>query len=88
MSPLRWDVLVAGFVLAVPVLMLGVRGDLTPDEVAVRVLWCLAAGWGAVALVRLASTPRTPGPPAPADPAPADPAPAVVPEPDTEPATP
>jgi hypothetical protein len=24
-----------------------------------RILWCLAAGWGAVALLRLASTPRT-----------------------------
>jgi hypothetical protein len=23
-----------------------------------RVLWCLAAGWGAVALLRLASAPR------------------------------
>ena len=88
MSPLRWDVLVAGFVLAVPVLMLGVRGDLTADEVAVRVLWCLAAGWGAVALVRLASTPRTPGRSAPAAPVPADPAPAAERDPDVEPATP
>ena len=86
MSPLRWDVLVAGFVLAVPVLMLGVRGDLTADEVAVRVLWCLAAGWGAVALVRWASTPPSPGRPAPAAALPADPPPA--PEPDSEPATP
>jgi hypothetical protein len=59
-SPLRWDVLVTGFVLAVPVLMLGLRGDLTLDEVSVRLLWCLAAGYGAVALMRFASTPRTP----------------------------
>ncbi len=88
-SPLRWDVLVTGFVLAVPVLMLGVRGDLTADEVSVRLLWCLAAGYGAVALVRFASTPRTParsaagravtGPTAPAT---ADP------ETDSEPPTP
>ena len=60
MSPLRWDVLITGFVLAVPVLMLGLRGDLTVDEVTVRLLWCLAAGYGAVAVVRFASTPRSP----------------------------
>ena len=88
MNPLRWDVLLVGFVLALPVLALGLRGDLSADEVMVRLPWCLAAGWGAVALLRLASTPRTPGPPAPAAPVPADPAPAAVPEPDAEPATP
>ena len=59
MSPLRWDVLLAGFVLSLPVLALGVRGDLTVEEVTTRILWCLAAGWGAVALLRLATTPRT-----------------------------
>jgi hypothetical protein len=59
MSPLRWDVLLAGFVLALPVLALGLRGDLTTEEVMNRVLWCLGAGWGAVALLRYASTPRT-----------------------------
>ena len=59
MNPLRWDVLLAGFVLALPVLALGMRGDLTVEEVTNRVLWCMAAGWGAVALLRLASTPRT-----------------------------
>jgi hypothetical protein len=61
MSPLRWDVLLVGFVLAVPVLGLYLRGDLTAEEAMIRVLWCLAAGWGAVALLRWASTPR-PGP--------------------------
>ena len=60
MSPLRWDVLVAGFVLALPVLALGLRGDLTAEEVTTRLLWCMAAGWGAVALLRLASTPPKP----------------------------
>ena len=59
MSPLRWDVLLAGFVLSLPVLALGLRGDLTVEEVTNRVLWCMAAGWGAVALLRVASTPRT-----------------------------
>ena len=82
MSPLRWDVLAAGFVLAVPVLMLGLRGDLTADDVAVRLLWCLAAGWGAVAVIRLASTPRTPVRPARST------APAAEPAADGEPATP
>lgn len=63
MNPLRWDVLLAGFVLALPVLALGLRGDLTVEEVTTRLLWCLAAGWGAVALVRLVTTPRTVGGP-------------------------
>jgi hypothetical protein len=58
MSPLRWDVLLVGFVLALPVLALGLRGDLTAEEVMNRVLWCLGAGWAAVALLRWASTPR------------------------------
>lgn len=59
-SPLRVDVLVTGFVLAVPVLLLGVRGDLTPHDVVIRLLWCLAAGWAAVAVVRFAGTPPAP----------------------------
>jgi len=59
MSPLRWDVLLLGFVLALPVLALGMRGDLTAEEVAMRLPWCLAAAWGAVAVLRFAGTPRT-----------------------------
>ncbi len=59
MSPLRWDVLAVGFVLAVPLLALGLRGDFTWDEVTTRLPWCLAAGWLVVALIRFASTPRT-----------------------------
>ena len=60
MSPLRWDVLLVGFVLAVPVLALGLRGDFTTEEVVTRLPWCLAAGWVVVALLRFAGTPRTP----------------------------
>ena len=56
-SPLRGDVLVTGFVLAIPVLLLGMRGEFSPHEVVTRLLWCLAAGWAAVSVVRLASTP-------------------------------
>ena len=63
MSPFRWDVLFVGFVLAVPVVALGLRGDLSAEETMTRVLWCLAAGWGAVALLRLASAPRQPARP-------------------------
>lgn len=63
MSPLRWDVLAVGFVLALPVLALGLRGDLTAEEVALRLVWCLAAGWGAVALLRWAGSPRSPSHP-------------------------
>jgi hypothetical protein len=63
MSPFRWDVLLVGFVLALPVLALGLRGDLTTEEMVTRLPWCLAAGWGAVALLRAATTPRV-SPPA------------------------
>jgi hypothetical protein len=58
MSPLRWDVLLVGFALALPVVGLGLRGDLSTEEVMTRVLWCLAAGWVAVAVLRIALTPR------------------------------
>ena len=58
MSPLRWDVLLVGFVLALPVLALGLRGDLTTEEMVTRLPWCLAAGWGVVALVRAVTAPR------------------------------
>ena len=57
MNPLRWDVLLVGFVLALPVLALGLRGDLSTEEMMTRVLWCLGAGWAVVAVLRLASTP-------------------------------
>ena len=60
MSPFRWDVLLVGFVLAVPVLALGLRGDLSTEEMMTRLPWCLAAGWGVVALLRAVTTPRTP----------------------------
>jgi hypothetical protein len=79
MSPLRWDVLAVGFVLAVPVLALGLRGDLTVEEVAVRLMWCLAAGWGAVALLRWAGAPRRPTPAEPPELAAAEQEPAPAP---------
>ncbi len=60
MNPLRWDVLLVGFVLALPVFALGLRGDFTAEEVALRLPWCLAAGWAAVALLSLATAPRRP----------------------------
>ncbi len=58
MSPLRWDVLAVSFLLALPLLALGLRGDLGTDDVATRLPWCLAAGWGVVALLRWAAAPR------------------------------
>ena len=69
MSPLRWDVLLVGFVLAVPVLALGLRGDLSTEEMMTRVLWCLLAGWVVVGLIRFATTPHTPVAQAKANPA-------------------
>ena len=64
MNPLRWDVLVVSFVLALPLLALGLRGDLSFDEVTGRLPWCFAAGWGAVALLRWAATPPVAATPA------------------------
>lgn len=70
MSPFRWDVLLVGFLLALPVLALGLRGDFTAEEVTLRLPWCLAAGWAAVALLRFATAPPTPARKAPATPRP------------------
>lgn len=67
MSPLRWDVLAVSFLLALPVLALGIRGDLGVHEVVTRLPWCLAAGWGVVAVLRWAATPRPPVRPSAAD---------------------
>lgn len=58
MSPFRWDVLAVAFVLAVPLLALGWRGDMAMEVVVSRLPWCLLAGYGAVALMRWASRPR------------------------------
>ena len=74
MSPLRWDVLAVSFLLALPLLALGLRGDLGTHDVITRVPWCLAAGWGVVALLRWAGTPR---PLAGSSPADEDPGPAA-----------
>ena len=60
MSPLRWDVLAVGFVLALPVLALGLRGDLSVEEAISRLPWCLLAGWVVVSLLRWAAIPRGP----------------------------
>jgi hypothetical protein len=60
MNPLRWDVLVVSFLLALPVLALGLRGEFTVEEMTGRLPWCLAAGWAVVALLRWAAQPRTP----------------------------
>jgi hypothetical protein len=66
MSPLRRDVLAVSFLLALPVLALGLRGDLGSHDVVTRLPWCLAAGWGVVALLRQAAL-RPPAPHSPAD---------------------
>lgn len=60
MSPLRWEVLGLAFVLALPVLAMGMRGDLTLDDVVARLPWCLAAAWAAVALLTAVARPRRP----------------------------
>jgi hypothetical protein len=62
MSPFRWDVIAVAFVLALPVLAMGVRGDLSTSEMTTRLPWCLLGGYVAVALLRYASKPRRTGP--------------------------
>ncbi|MDP5184338.1 hypothetical protein QOZ88_17015 [Blastococcus sp. BMG 814] len=80
MSPFRWDVLLVGFVLAVPVLALGLRGDFSTEEMVSRLPWCLLAGWVVVALVRAVAAPPKPAPKRRRRPA-ARPTPAEGPEP-------
>jgi hypothetical protein len=58
MNPLRWEVLGLAFVLALPVLAMGYRGDLTLDDMVARLPWCLAAAWAAVALLSAVARPR------------------------------
>jgi hypothetical protein len=58
MSPFRWDVLGVGFVLALPLLALYLRGDLTVEEMTGRLPWCLIGGYVVVALLRFAAQPR------------------------------
>ena len=62
MNPLRWDVLLVAFVLALPVLALGLRGDFTTEETVSRLPWCLLAAWAAVALLRAVAAPPKPAP--------------------------
>jgi hypothetical protein len=52
MSPLRWDVLGAALLFAVPVLLLGMVGTLDTDDVLDRLPWCLLAGWVASSALR------------------------------------
>ena len=65
-SPFRWDVVVTGFCLAVPVFLLALRGDFSAEDVVTRLPWCLGAGWAVVSLVRWASTPPPARPAKPA----------------------
>jgi hypothetical protein len=64
MNPLRWDVLVVSFVLALPVVGLWLRGEFSVEELTGRLPWCFVAGWAVVALLRWAAQPRTPTAPA------------------------
>ncbi|WP_029430806.1 hypothetical protein [Blastococcus sp. URHD0036] len=60
MNPLRWEVLGLALVLALPVLAMGYRGDLTLDDMVTRLPWCLVAAWAVVALLSAVARPRTP----------------------------
>ena len=60
MSPLRWDVLAVSFLLALPVLALGLRGEFALEEVTGRLPWCFAAGCAVGVLLRWAPRPAPP----------------------------
>jgi hypothetical protein len=72
-NPFRWDVLGLGFLLALPLLALYLRGDLTAEEMTSRVPWCLVAGYVVVALLRFAGTPRINAPAEQPDPTDSEP---------------
>jgi len=61
-NPLRWDVLGAALLFAVPVLLLGAEGTFDLDDVTTRLPWCLLAGWVASSLLRAAVSPRPAAP--------------------------
>jgi hypothetical protein len=86
MNPLRWEVLGLAFVLALPVLAMGYRGDMTLDDVVTRLPWCLVAAWAAFALLSAVVRPRTPVEKPGRHPEPA-PAATVDAEPESTPAT-
>ncbi len=58
MNPLRWDVLGASLLFALPVLLMGAQGALDLDELTARLPWCLLAGWAASSLLRATFSPR------------------------------
>lgn len=62
MSPLRWDVLGAALLFAVPVLLLGATGALDTNDVLDRLPWCLVAGYVASSLLRVVFPPPKPEP--------------------------
>lgn len=62
MNPLRWDVLGAALLFALPVLLMGALGQLDLDELTARLPWCLLAGWIASSLLRAAFAPKPPAP--------------------------
>ena len=62
MSPLRWDVLGAALLFALPVLLLGAAGTLDTDDMVDRLPWCLVAGYVASTLLRTVFTPAKPAP--------------------------
>ena len=53
----RFEVLATAFVLALPVLALGARGDLSLEEIAAKAGLCLLAAWVAVGIIRFAAQP-------------------------------
>ncbi|WP_448625382.1 hypothetical protein [Geodermatophilus sp. URMC 64] len=77
MSPLRWDVLGVGFVLALPLLALYLHGDLTVEAMTGRLPWCLVAGYVVVALLRWAGRPRDEAPAGAIEPAEPEPSPTI-----------
>lgn len=57
MNPFRWDVLALALLLGVPVIGLGLDGDVSVEQLAWKALACLGAATVALWLVRTVGTP-------------------------------
>ena len=61
MNPFRLDVLALALLLGIPVIGMGLQGDVSVDQLAWKALACVGAATVAVWLVRAVGTPSTSG---------------------------
>ena len=61
MNPFRLDVLALALLLGIPVIGMGLQGDVSVDQLAWKALACVGAATVALWLVRIVGTPSTSG---------------------------